>query len=322
MTILTLLLVAFPFFQDPGESDPGQGPPLLSMEEVSLGQYTPEHVDADELEELAGGFVGREFFVKERGGYASDPVPNIRLLGRSLVLFDTAEYQKRILETLRELDQPGNRRERPPAEPLVEFEYRPRFLSMDGVLQSLGNFLRQVTDGESYFDNIGFSRERGVLVVRESAARGEEIRALLARIDVPQPQVVISCQLVRGTAGRGEDVGLPAELSTNLRKLVPGYSFEAVGFALLQSSAAPGGEVMLKLETSVEADYQLSFLPVAFDEEQSSLSVAKCKLTRSTGELIFTTDTMFRGGEYTVLGASGTDPDFVVVRVTPLGGGK
>ena len=36
--------------------------------------------------------------------------------------------------------------------------------------------------------------------------------------------------------------------------------------------------------------------------------------------LVFSTDTMFRGNEYTVLGASGMDPIFVVVRVVPVKG--
>ena len=34
---------------------------------------------------------------------------------------------------------------------------------------------------------------------------------------------------------------------------------------------------------------------------------------------VFSTDTLFRGNEYTVLGASGMDPIFVVIRVAPMG---
>ena len=35
--------------------------------------------------------------------------------------------------------------------------------------------------------------------------------------------------------------------------------------------------------------------------------------------LVFSTDTLFRGNEYTVLGASGMEPIFVVIRVAPIG---
>ena len=64
-----------------------------------------------------------------------------------------------------------------------------------------------------------------------------------------------------------------------------------------------------------------TFRPIAYDAQTGSLSVSRCGLfqpdTPSLDErTYFQTSAIFRGGEYTVLGAVGTEPVFLVVRVT------
>ena len=188
-----------------------------------------------------------------------------------------------------------------------------------------------VSDRESNYPNLSVARERGLLVVRETPDRLKEIHELLKRIDTPKPQVLITCQLIRG--GKDIEAGaLTGELYAHMEKLVPGFRFDQVGFGMLQSAVVPGGMVSLKLDTNYGDSYELSFQPVALEQETGTLSVANCTLFKQRRQAqgavhagdsrvrVFSTDTMFRGNEYTVLGASGMDPIFVVVRVVPVKG--
>lgn len=304
--------------------DPDQArimPPLVDLAELQIVQYQPEHVDVRELEELVIDMVGREFYVRERGGYSAGGVTNVRLLGRGLVLYDTQEYVDRMLQALVKLDQPRPG-EKPKAYPHAEelFEYIPRYLSLDAVLHALDSYGRQVIDGEQWVDNFSRARERSLLIVRESSVRIAEIKAVLARIDVPEAQVVVTCQLIRGV-GRGEDTGVASELLGHLKALLPEMTFQAAGFSMLQSSVTPNQRVNLLIQDDKGASFTLSFTPVAFDRETGSLSVVKCSLETTGqphGRQLFSTATIFRGGEYTVLGATGTEPVFAVVRVQPV----
>jgi hypothetical protein len=336
LTTLTLTLacacaLAVPVTQeDPQERPERSGPPLVSVEDLTLKHYTPEHVALHELAELGKRMVGRQIFVEERGGYQSQAVSNMSTLGDNLVLYDTAAYVTKMLSSLKELDQPGAEGDSGGSARLMTIEYTPSFISLDVALSALGSFQRTVSDqNDSAHNNISFARERGLLVVRDTQDRLTEIEALLKRIDTPKPQVLITCYLVRG----GETAGdLPGELSSNLEKLVPGFHFEQVGFGMLQSAVVPNTSVSLKLDTNYGETFELSFVPVAFDRATSSLSVANCTLVKhrgigraggvtvaGPGVRVFSTDTLFRGNEYTVLGASGMEPIFVVIRVGPMG---
>ncbi len=46
---------------------------VISVEQIQLHQYEPRHVAADELYELALKTLGRELYVRERGGFNSLP---------------------------------------------------------------------------------------------------------------------------------------------------------------------------------------------------------------------------------------------------------
>lgn len=332
LTNLPLLLCASvsafatPTFQEDPEQ---QGPPLVSLDELVLQHYSPLHVELYELVELGKRMVGRSVYVKERGGYGSQAVSNLSVLGENLVLYDTEAYVAQMLASLKELDQPGSATRQGRSAPLATIEYTPSFISLDVALSALGSFQRMVSDRESSYPNISFARDRGLLVVRETKERLVEITELLERIDTPEPQMLLTCYLIRG--GEKSGGGLPAELTSNLEKLVPGFSFEQVGFGMLRAGVVPGGQIALRLDTNYGENFELSFIPMAYDAKTSSLSVANCTLQKrmrtQSGAVssvdaktrVFSTDTLFRGNEYTVLGASGIEPIFVVVRVAPIG---
>jgi len=184
--------------------------------------------------------------------------------------------------------------------------------------------------------NIAMVEDRSLVVVRETGGTLVEIQSLLDRIDVPEPQVMLTFYAIQGTTEEPDGGPLPEELTKNLERLLPQYRFEALGLAMIQTSAAAGREVSLRIDAGGTDGFEVQFRPVAFDEKTSSLTIERCSVARDVyqtanvggvmqtqgvrSERLFTTNTILRGGEYTVLGATGADPVFVVIRLMPVSG--
>jgi hypothetical protein len=289
------------------------GPPVFSIHDLGIQHYEPIHVPAWELMDLASGMVGRTFYLDERGGHMGDSIENLTMVGESLLLYDTSDYLVQMMAALELIDLPR------PVEPEVEedlwetFHYTPRYLSMEDMWSILENF----------GSNLSMAGERRIVVVQDEASTVREIKTLLEQVDVPEDQILVTAYLVRGWQTNENGTPLPAELAEHLGRLVPGIQLEAAGFAMLQSSVRPRADRDLSLQLSGSApleQYYLSFAPTAYDRETGSLTVENCELTQSTSagpRVVFSTHTVFRGGEYTVLGATGAKPMFVVVRLTP-----
>jgi hypothetical protein len=278
---------------------------MLSLSELVLERYEVRHVDPSELFTLAQSQIARAYLLKENGP-TSKPVSNTQLLGRAIVLYDTPSEVKRVRELLARIDVPrGDRNE------TQTVEYKPRFLSLSAV--------RDALDGVAEH---GVVKERGLVVMNDGQREIDAALALLARIDVPEKQVLLTCQLVDvDEAAKGP--ALAPELADNLQKLLPGSRYTRAGLAMLKTSVSSASSVSVELETTGKR-YRLAFLPIAFDEATGSLTVAQCSLSeeRSTPngpELreLFKTNAVLRGGEYTVLAATGATPRLLVLRVTP-----
>lgn len=304
--LAVLALSALPAFAG-GQEAPSAGPPVLSLGELVLEQFPVKHVDPDGLFAIAQGLVGRGYWVKEYGGAKSQLSPNLRLLGSVLVIYDTKEQVQRARELLAKLDV-AEQGESSASWQAVE--YKPHFISVDSVLKAIDDVVGDVSRVE----------QRGLVVMRGDRAAIESAMSLLKRIDVPDRQVLLSCQLVDvGSAPQGP--ALPRELADNLQKLLPGSTFAPVGLAMLQTSVNSKTPVSVQIESTGKR-YLFAFLPVAFDEGTSSLSVSECRLVEQADggpRELFSTSTVLRGGEYTVLAATGAAPRLLVVRVTPQG---
>jgi len=279
------------------------GPPVVSQSELVLDQIQVRNVDPDELFQVAVSLQGRSYVVKE----ANAMQQSLRLLGTSIVVYDTKEQVQRVRELLAKLDV-DTPEDAASAWDMVE--YKPRFVSLDTVVSSLKNVLEHVSRVE----------ERGLVVLYGPRDELESVQALLKRIDVPQRQVLLTCQLVEyGDSARGPE--LARELSDNLEKLLHVSSFAQVGMAMLRTSVSTEKEVTLQVESPGKR-YQFSFVPVAFDEATGALSVTNCRLVE-LGEKepreLFRTSVVLSSSEYTVLAATGATPRLLVVRVTPQG---
>ncbi len=320
LAFLTFLAPMTATFSQEAE-EPTTDIPLLKVSELVLAHYTPRAAKAHELQRLASNLIGRQFYVVERGGiYNSAPIPNISMLGDQLVLYDSAEYVKRLRETLEQLDRESTVVD-PAVEPYVTTKYVPRSISLDSALAALEPLASHLSDG-SY--SIAAVKERRTLVLRDTASRLEEMTTLLEAIDVPEEQVRITCYLLQGKAGQADSGSAPRELLSNLKQLLPDLGFESIGFAMLQSGVVADRGVQLSVDGTNGLRFELSFQPVAYDSQTGSMTVRRCNIemidssVQRAAKSMLSTDTVFRGGEYTVLGATGQDPIFFVVHVKPV----
>jgi len=295
--------------------------PLLELNELELSHFSPKHAQVYELHRIASQLCGRSFFVVERGGLGSQPVPNLLLLGDQLVLYDSAQYVARLRDTLARLDeQVGGADERAVA--YVSAQYAPKNLSLDSALGALSSFARNLDDGNA---NLAAVPERRTLILRDYAERVAEMTKVLERLDVPEPQVQITCYLLQGKRGEPDTSTAPTELVTNLERLLPDLGFSSVGFGMLQSGVVPNRVVELGVEGADGLRFDVRFQPVAYDPSTGSMTVQRCQVelfdvsapNRAT-KSVLSTDTVFRGGEYTVLGATGQSPIFIVIHVRPV----
>ena len=157
---------------------------------------------------------------------------------------------------------------------------------------------------------------------------------LIVKVKEPQPaerarlregQVLFTCYLLEASQG-GASEGVPQELVTHLGKLLDGLSFRSIGFAMLRSGVSPGRPISLSVDSAQNVRFELKFEPIAFDPASGTVSVQRCSvfMTERTAaggpNSMLTTDTVFRGGEYTVLGATGqaSKPVFFVVHTKPV----
>jgi hypothetical protein len=299
LSVLPLVLVALttlPLARPQGDSE---GPPVLSLADIVLDQYAVKNVDIDELYQLANELAGREYYLKERGGEDTNLVSSLRTLGTSIVLYDTKAEVARVKDLLTRLDvreQEGASSE--------SREYRPRFLSMDTVATAIHDMV----------DSSRRLEERGLIVLQGTHADVEGALELLKRIDVPDRQVLLTCQLIE-VGGAQQGPPLAKELADNLQKLLPEMHFTQVGMAMLKTTTGRTDEISIQVETS-GGSYLLSFQPVSFDESSGSLTISNCTLSANGGAL-FRTNTVLRGNEYTVLAATGATPKLLVVRIVP-----
>jgi hypothetical protein len=301
--IALLVLCASAAVQERAAPDRPSGPPIVSQSELVLEQFPVRNVDPDELFQVAENLQGRTYLVREANALQR----SLRMLGTTILVYDTKEQIQRVRELLTKLDvdTPDDA-----ASAWETVEYRPRFVSLDTVVSSIKNSLEHYSRVE----------ERGLVVLRGPRDRLESVQALLKRVDIPQRQVLLTCQLVEyGDSARGPE--LPRELSDNLEKLLHVGNFAQVGMAMLRTSVSTEKEVKLQVESTGKR-YQFSFVPVAFDESTGALSVTNCTLVEQAEKEmreLFRTSVVLSSGEYTVLAATGATPRLLVVRVTPQG---
>ncbi len=323
MIFYAVLLGTLSFTGNAQEAEPNENKfREFDVDELHLVQYRPQYVHPSDLTMVVGRMLGRSLYVSGRGPGAR-PLQNLSELGGQIIIYDTKPYTARVLETLKTLDQPAKDAGvqvdlTRPAEVMVE--YTARNVSVSSLSAALRSF------GNLQYSEVG-SR---MVAARMAPERKQNFLEFMERVDQPDPCVLLTCYLLRAEDSSAGASGPqpPKDVTASLQAILPDLNFRSVGFSMVQSTVSEGREIQLGVDASDGKRYQLKFNPMAFDKKSGNMTVLNCELTGqgnepnqaarggvqfSGRELMLGTDTVFPGNQYTVLGASGKDPVFLVV---------
>jgi hypothetical protein len=277
-------------------------------DELVLKYFTPAHANSAELADVARELFGPTLPVA-LGADEEEYIAHFISLGPTLVVQDGPKNAERILETLRQLDVEIGRGSG--GSTLARLEYSPRHVGLQSLLEGLATLPRLEARSVA---------ESHMVVLSGAEDSITAARELVARIDVPAPQVLLTCHLIRGLASGTSTASLPRELVDNLKLILPMQAFELVSLNAVQA-AVRGQPIRLATEAGLRLRYELNLQPEVYDAEQSTLSLSHCvfELTDETQSKQYRLETGLdlRAGEFVVLGALGDEPLFVVLRVAP-----
>ncbi|MCP3916327.1 MAG: hypothetical protein GY711_12290 [bacterium] len=304
--------------QDPVTSMEFFQPPYHSPSDLVMQRYQPTRMGASELFPVASAFLGHDIYLRNPTGGKTIQQPNMQQLGNAILIYDLPAAIEPAIEMLKKLDESYETQTQPPR---VVTEYAARFVSIDALHDALQPYRQNSRRGSSTVTRVD---ERRVLVLHDTQERVDEMLGFLKKMDVEPTQIQLSCYLVRGTDEPIDGPKLPKELIEGMRELAGTPNLERAAMGLVRTVVGPGGQLTIVLETSRSGTFQLSMRPGNFDRQTRTLSADRCSLTAQTGTsysqgtVLFQTDANVTSGEYTVLGAAGANPLFVVLRCQVL----
>jgi hypothetical protein len=310
---------------------PDTSPQVVPEAELSLHYYSPRHSDANELAQILTQLAGRTFFAQAPDGSSTQPVSNVRTFGNIVVLYDRVKRVEQLVTILAQLEQ-ADVAQLGDAEEYVVAEYTPQYVTAKALLDALNPLRRQILQPfgiggrpshakATWVENVTALMQPATIVLRDTREQIETMRALMARLDVAPPQVQLQCWLLRGAEA---DTGsrLPKELVQNLSRLVPVEHFEQLSLSMIRASVQPGLPQRLRSDFPDDGEtarFELDLVCSGYDRAAGVLPLTRCRFEATSGQE-FETSVTLRAGEYTVLGAAGADPLFVVLRFVPLDG--
>ena len=343
-TVLAMLLLAGSVLPASAQEDPAaqalqapQAPQLPTIDELTAVAFTPRHLNGTQIYNAAIGMYGRNILVRVARG--TEDFSRFILVGHSLIVRDTSDRALEIVNELRALEDEIATAEgvgqRQNGELLVSREYAPRYVDAEALFDALGPLRRALStkDGVVVTENVSVFAGQA-LHVHDTRERVAEIMAFLERLDKPAAQASIAVLVIAGNNSGSSSAELPAELVENLAKLVPMSGFELLSTGLLRGSVRKPME--LATEFGDSQTYRVGLLPEAFDAAQGEIALREFTFgyesprteatetpdgavveqrRRGTRRQSFSTSATLRDGEYTVLGAVGSDPIFVVLRM-------
>lgn len=293
-----------------GRTDGGQ--------DVGLFYYRPTVLHPDELIENLAPLHGRvtEYVDPTTGDGRS--VENLRSFGDLLVVVETLDRIQVVLDTLQSFEEMSETEEPAwPAETVATLQYAPRFSPLENLRAALVPYERQVLQGNQWISSITPTRDGTRLLVRDTPETLDEIRALLEDLDRPAPQILMTARVLAG-GGEGQ-AKLPAQLAQALGELLPydGYSERSLG--LVRAAVQPGTELRLDLD-ALTTSFALRLRVAAYDQRTGAVTFDQV-VFEEHGDLRFSTATTIESGRYTVLGAAGNPPLFVVLHAAAMQAG-
>lgn len=306
VTALTAAAALAP--QDASQEQPDAS--SLRSSELEITYFRPEHSRAKDLAAITSDFQGRWLNVIDEDGTIRS-VRNMTVMGDIVLVYDSKQATDRIVKQLTELDL-ASAVQNVNHETVVE-AVQVRYLSLARIRMLVENF-----HGTDY------SVIEDTVVLRGHRAEVQKTKDLLSRLDRPRPQVLLTAYLVTAVQEETMDPRLPSALTQNLKRLLPYKGLRMDSVAMLRSAVDPQGEMTILMQA--EKDEDSGFLRMrtgSYDSENKTLSLEQCRYELMWGvtpgsTTLFETSTTVKAGEYTVLGASGLDPAFVVLHVVEI----
>jgi len=320
---LLLNLVLFSLSLQAQDADTPRVQPSLAylpLSDLELQHYSPKHTSSHELAKLARRLFGRSFYVEDDGATNVSPVENIQTIGDTLLIFDQSARLDELMKRLRTLDEVSESApDSAQGTHYLTHAWSPGHVSLGDALSALSSYQRPLFPATSSAPNITTVGERNMLMLRDTQENLAEMLKVLEELDQPAPELLVSAMIVQGrsTPAGGDGPALPKALTDNLAQLVAYEHFEMLSMGFVRTSTRVGS-----VEVSMPADenryFQLQLRPDSFDADGGTLTTQVRFSGNDRREI--QTRTQIPVGEYTVIGASGRDPLFVVIKLSRADG--
>lgn len=261
----------------------------------------------------------------------------LQTLGGTLLVQGPTAIMPEVLKLAQELDQNYVAGGRVPGIDQSHHQYRVRNVSLahlEQALQFLDRNRMQQFAGPPRGLQFSYVYGSGMVQMSGMEEYVERAKQVIAEVDVPQPSLMLSCFLLKGTSEAKSSPNLPASLQRDLSALVPYEGFEIMSSGMLPTNASSDMQLRVDLEDQ-QGSFELVMRPAAYDAERGLLALEQIDFqlnlqhrevtAESAGAQMmstvntrrsFSTSTTLATDRYSVLGAVGGDPVFVVVRLT------
>lgn len=292
----------------------------LLLERVLL-----KHTEAGEIEKEISMMLGRTLSVERNGEIAQ--VRNVVGSGGAFLVYDTPENVRRILKAIELLDvKPTPRPDL--RQPMIVEEFSPRYITLGDCSSALKIYSRSITTyefgRENAVPNVSFVQDRGTIILRDTETQVAEMSKLLRSLDVPTAQVLITCTVVEAVEPSKNDSSLPQDLVKDLTELTGRQSFRTVTTGMVRTAVRSDRMVEINMNGTDNVESKLTLRAAAYDDKTEVLTLESLVFSMQTPlpsggrtQQSFSTSTVLPSKSYTVIGAAGSQPIFVVLRMVP-----
>lgn len=323
--------------QERRASSPG-GIPTIARSDLSVHYHTISNprTDIGDILRAVQSMHGRSFFVDDLPKYGK-PLKNLFIVGNSIAVFETKARAMAILDELPALEKAATPPARPTrgrggsgssAEPLVTAHLRPEHIHVSNLHQVLRAYMRNVPPPGDVWNtgqlvpNIVMHDDSNTVIIRDTAETIQLVKETITQIDVPrgrrQPSnpVTFTFHIIRAATGKQEH-DLPGELTGNLKALVGFEDFQDLGTSVLR---ARGDSREVQAELTLDDGHRASLTLKGVSSEGKQIGIQNVRFqitgTARSEKHMIETSTSVTMGEYTVLGAFGKLPYFLVIRAS------
>lgn len=304
----------------------------ISEDLLVLLRVTPKNMSVTQLYELGSQLWGRRFMVARIGGTRS----NLLVTGNTLLIHDTEERAVRIHKNLTTLDAEAEQGKQQGGD--LTTEVIPlQYVNVNDMTNALTSYRRSVNlykNGQaSRINTLAASQQTNSLIVRDTSENISAIKKVVARLDKPAPKarnLMLQALVIQGNKDPGGTLPVPEELKRGLSKLVPYPHFRTLGMGIVNCKVSDGADARLGVDLGTGSSCTLELKDMQINGGNLDIGALQCRLVMRTpidgkqpngpantsGQDLNTSLSAELGG-YTVLGAMGQNPYFIVLKVTP-----